>query len=134
MSGPDGVLNEAEVEHEPVVVERSPPPVAPIGGAPMKSVPALVRAALAHHLDCDPGKIHTRQHLQADLDLTPLELIVIALEIEELVGVAIPVEALDDVATVGDFLSFMSHAVAHQRANGTAVAALRRSRHGAMSP
>jgi acyl carrier protein len=134
MSRRAGVLNEAEVEHEPVVAARSPLPVVPIGGQPMKSVAALVRATLAHHLDCDPGKIHPWLHLEADLDLTPLELIVIALEIEELEEIAIPVEALDDVTTVGDFVGFMSHAVAHQRAGETSAPAGRRSRHGAMSP
>jgi acyl carrier protein len=100
----------------------------------VKSLPALVRATLAHHLDCDPGNIHPWQHLEADLDLTPLELIVIALEIEEAAGVDIPVEAIDAVATVGDFVAFMTHAVAYQRQSETAMVGGRRSPHGAMSP
>ncbi len=101
----------------------------------MKSVAALVRTVLAHHLDCDAGEIRPWQNLEADLDLTPLELILIALEIEESEGVDLPVEALDSVATVGDFVAFVAFAVArHQGAGEAHPGPSERHGQGAMSP
>jgi acyl carrier protein len=101
----------------------------------MKSVPARVRATLAQHLDCDPGRIHAWQHLEVDLDLTPLELILIALEIEDAEGIDLPVDALDAVTTVGDFQAFVSFAVARHREADRALPQPRpRHRQGATSP
>jgi hypothetical protein len=84
-----------------------------------RRVPALVRVALARRLDCDVSRIHPWQDLEVDLDLTPLELILVALDIEEIEGVDLPVEALGSVRTVGDLFSFFSHAMARRPASST---------------
>jgi acyl carrier protein len=81
----------------------------------MKSINAIVREALAHHLDRDASTIHPSQRLEEDLDLTPLELVLIALDMEELEDVALPFEQLATLRTVGDLFSFFARAVARVR-------------------
>jgi hypothetical protein len=81
----------------------------------MKSTNAVVRGVLARHLNREVSSIYSWQHLERDLDLTPLELVLVALEVEELESVPIPVEELAATQTVGDLLSFFSLTVAREK-------------------
>jgi len=75
---------------------------------PMPSTDAIVRAVLAHHLERDAGTMYPWLDLQDDLDMTPLELVLVALEIEEIEHTQIPFDELAGAHTVGDLLAFFS--------------------------
>lgn len=81
----------------------------------MHNVNEVVRGLLAHHLNRHPSSILASQHLGRDLDVTPLELVLIALDLEDIAGVAVPVEQLGQVDTVGELMSFLEATVTHQR-------------------
>jgi acyl carrier protein len=82
----------------------------------MKAIQAIVRESLARHLDREPSAIHDWQRVEEDLDLTPLELVLVALELEE-EDVRVPFEQLAAVRTVGDLLALFARA----RTRGEAV-------------
>jgi acyl carrier protein len=79
------------------------------GGGGRDSALELVCHTLALHLGIPDGEVHEQQHLEDALGLDPLDLVLIALRLEEL-GEAhmpfplseFPVGALEGVATVGD--------------------------------
>jgi acyl carrier protein len=77
----------------------------------MHSTDAIVRAVLAHHLERDATKIYPWLRLQEDLDVTPLELVLVALEIEEIEHRQLPFDELAGAHTVGDLLTFFSREV-----------------------
>jgi hypothetical protein len=82
----------------------------------MKSIRRCVRDALALHLDRPASSIHPWDRLDEDLDVTPLELVLVALDVEELAGVPIPID--DDIATVltvGDLYVVVTAAVRRAR-------------------
>ena len=81
----------------------------------MKSMSSVVRVALANHLKCHPSMIRVGQRLERDLDLTPLELVLVALEVEELEGVHVPPSELTGLETVGDLLSLFARTAARMR-------------------
>ena len=67
---------------------------------------ALVRYALATHLHVAPGAVRDSQRLAADLELTPLDLVWIAMRVEALsVSGDFPVESLREIETVGDLVA-----------------------------
>jgi hypothetical protein len=72
----------------------------------MKSIDPIVRSVLARRLDCDVSTIRSRQELESNIALTPLELVLIALDVEEIWGVDWPIEELVSVRTVGALVSF----------------------------
>jgi acyl carrier protein len=77
----------------------------------MKILNAVVRASLATHLDRDPATLHPWLRLEEDLDLTPLKLVLVALDVEDLEDVNLPLERLATLRTVGDLLAFLRFAV-----------------------
>jgi acyl carrier protein len=81
----------------------------------MKSMNRVVCGILAHRLDRDRASIHPWQNLALDLDVSPLELVQIALEVEELENVIIPTEELARVETVGELVSFLSRSVVREK-------------------
>jgi len=84
----------------------------------MRSVRSVVLYVLAHHLGCPVAKIHPWQDLERDLDLTPLELVLVALDIEGIEDVDLHVEGLDRIRTVADLGSFFVREVEHARRAG----------------
>ena len=86
----------------------------------MKALNQTVRRVLARHLGLPPSNIHAWQDLEADLDVTPLELVLVVQEVEEIVDVPLPVEDAASFRTVGDLLTFLSLAVA-RRGGGPAL-------------
>jgi acyl carrier protein len=88
----------------------------------MNTVNQVVRGLLAHHLKREPASIKASQHLGRDLDVTPLELVLIALDLEDIEGVAVPIEQLGELETVGDLVNFLGVTVAEQRKGRLRVA------------
>jgi acyl carrier protein len=84
----------------------------------MRTDMQLVRTTLARHAGCPATALHPGHSLEHDLDLTPLELVLIAVEIEEAVGIRIPVEGLASVQTVGELMGFFSRALSRSRRSG----------------
>jgi hypothetical protein len=81
----------------------------------MKSIHTDVREVLARHLDVPASSILHRQSLD-DLDLGPLELVLLTREIEELEEVEpISTFGLENLQTVGEYLVFMTDAVTRRR-------------------
>jgi acyl carrier protein len=77
-----------------------------------------VRATLARHAGCPASALHPGHRLESDLDLTPLELVLIAVEIEQDVGVSIPADGLASIQTVGELMGYFSRALSRARRSG----------------
>jgi acyl carrier protein len=78
-------------------------------------VTGIVRAVLARHASHGLRTVRAWQHLERDLDLTPLELVIICFEIEDAVDVVLPAEGLALVESVGDLVAFVALAVEQDR-------------------
>ncbi len=70
---------------------------------------------LAHRLGRPVSTIHPWQQLERDLDITPLEVVLVALEIEDIEGVDIDVRGLERAHTVDDLATFFMREVARAR-------------------
>jgi hypothetical protein len=81
----------------------------------MNPMLSTVRRALARHLNRAPSTIHGWQRLDQDLDITPLEVVLVALDVEELEDVIIPVEELAAVATVSELFALLTAIVERER-------------------
>ena len=75
----------------------------------------VVRSSLAHHLDRAASSIHGWQRLDRDLELQPLTLVLVALDVEEIEDVLLPVEQLSALETVGELVALVSRTVARGR-------------------
>ncbi|MBX3192409.1 MAG: acyl carrier protein [Labilithrix sp.] len=69
---------------------------------------AIVQNALACHLRTPEASFDAALELERDLGLDPLDLVLIALGLEEAVGVEFPVALLEGVRTVGDVARLVS--------------------------
>jgi acyl carrier protein len=67
-----------------------------------ESLDELVRDVVARHLDVDVNDIGPDLHLQHDLHLDPLDLVLIALRLEEMEQREFPIYRLGLAETVGD--------------------------------
>jgi hypothetical protein len=81
----------------------------------MRSLRHIVLQVLALHTRRHASSIHPWQELAGDLDMTPLELVLVALEIEGIEDVDIEIAGLDQARTVGDVLAFFEREVARAR-------------------
>ncbi len=61
----------------------------------------IVRRVLAEHLDVDASQVHLEQHLETDLGMTALGLVLVALDLEEVECVSLPFDELKRIKTVG---------------------------------
>jgi hypothetical protein len=80
----------------------------------MRSVQSIARGILALHAGRRGSEIRAWDRLDADLDLTPLELVLVTLEIEQLARTPLSTDGLECVETVGDFFAFLSAALAEE--------------------
>ena len=85
----------------------------------MNTTGDTVFALLAHHSRCGVGDVHVWQRLSTDLHLTPLDLALIVCELEDAEGVAVAVDDLATLETVGEFVSSMQRVVARERRKAT---------------
>lgn len=67
----------------------------------------IVRFALALHLAVDPRDIAETDRLEADLGLDPLDLVLVALRLEEIEEGEFPVARLETVTTVADLVAIV---------------------------
>jgi acyl carrier protein len=67
----------------------------------------IVRFALALHLSVDPDEIAMSDRLEAELGLDPLDLVLVALRLEEIEEGEFPVAQLESVATVADLVGIV---------------------------
>lgn len=88
----------------------------------MPTIDHIVRSLLAHHLDRAPSTLHGSLSLSRDLDVTPLELVLLALDLEDIEGVSIPVEQLGRIETVAELIEFLDATVREQRRGRLRVA------------
>lgn len=68
----------------------------------MKPTDETVREIVAAHLELPPQAISSEQHLERDLDLMPLDVVLVALKLEDEAQMQISEEQLDQVETVDD--------------------------------
>ena len=77
----------------------------------MRSLNSVIRDSLARHSGVHPAAIRPEQHLERDLDLSPIELVLVTLDVEDIEDVEISVEGLARLETVADLLSYLTQAV-----------------------
>ena len=65
----------------------------------------IVRSALALHLEVDSREIDVKDRLDADLGLDPLDLVLVALRLEEIEQGEFPVARLETATTVADLVA-----------------------------
>jgi acyl carrier protein len=64
----------------------------------------LVRQIVARHLGRIAIDIELTQHVERDLGMDPLDLVLIGLRLEDVASAAFPFERLEGVETVGDLI------------------------------
>jgi hypothetical protein len=90
----------------------------------MQLLQSPVLDVLAHHLGRPPATIHAWQDLERDLDMSPLEVALMAVEIERMEEVELDVKGLPDARTVGDLVRLFAREVDRARdARGDIVVA-----------
>jgi acyl carrier protein len=75
---------------------------------------ALVHV-LAERLRRPASTIHPWHSLAVDLAVTPLDLVMVTLDIESAEGAVIDVERLTDLRTVGDLSTYVKHEIERSR-------------------
>jgi len=81
----------------------------------MNNVHHIIRRVVARHAGVSARSIQAWQRLEEDLDLTQLELSLIALEIEDAIDVELPAERFTPLETVGDLSAFVARSVGDER-------------------
>jgi acyl carrier protein len=71
----------------------------------------LVRGRLAELIECDLGDIKLETRLEEDLEADSLDLVELAMALEEELSVEIPDEELEGIRTVGDAVEFIAERV-----------------------
>lgn len=72
----------------------------------------LVRGRLAELIECDPDGIKLDTRLEEDLEADSLDLVELAMSLEEELSLEIPDEELEGIRTVGDAVDFIAERVA----------------------
>jgi acyl carrier protein len=70
----------------------------------------LVRLILAEHLEVEPNTIQPNLNLETDLGLTPLAVVIVVLDLEDLESMYMPLDRLFSVKTVADLAAFLASA------------------------
>jgi acyl carrier protein len=74
-----------------------------------------VRRAVAQHMGLDSSEVRAAHRLSRDLALQPLDVVLIAIRMEEVEQVELPIDRLDSVETVGDLTSLVQRALVAAR-------------------
>lgn len=72
----------------------------------------LVRGRLAELIECDLNDIKLETRLEEDLEADSLDLVELAMALEEELSLEIPDEELEGIRTVGDAVEFIAERVA----------------------
>lgn len=76
-----------------------------------------VRKAIAKWLEVDPAEIRDGKHLRLDLGADTLSMMDVVMEVEDVLGVEIDDDIIEQIVTVGDLIGWA------ERLAGEAVAA-----------
>jgi acyl carrier protein len=71
----------------------------------------LVRGRLAELIECEPSDIKLETRLVEDLEADSLDLVELAMALEEELSLEIPDEDLEGIRTVGDAVEFVAERV-----------------------
>ena len=71
----------------------------------------LIRGRLAELVECDPATITLETKLEEDLEADSLDLVELAMALEEELSLEIPDEDLEGIRTVGDAVEFVAERV-----------------------
>lgn len=71
----------------------------------------LIRGRLAELMECDPTEISDETRLEEDLEADSLDLVELAMALEEELSLEIPDEELEGIRTVGDAVEFIAERV-----------------------
>ena len=72
----------------------------------------LIQGRLAELIECDPETIKLETRLEEDLEADSLDLVELAMSLEEELSLEIPDEELEGIRTVGDAVDFVAERVA----------------------
>lgn len=81
----------------------------------MKSMRAFVRGLVAYQIGVSPTAIGGGAKLDRDLRLTPLGLVTVALDVEDLTGIRVAPEKLGTVETVDQLIELFERALRSER-------------------
>ena len=73
---------------------------------------SLIQGRLAELIECDPDTIKLETRLEEDLEADSLDLVELAMSLEEELSLEIPDEELEGIRTVGDAVDFVAERVA----------------------
>jgi acyl carrier protein len=79
---------------------------------------ALLRATMQAEFGLEPGAVELSKHLTDDLDLDSIDLVDLAVSLEEQSGIKLEEEELKSVRTVGDAVRVVHEAFARRSAGG----------------
>jgi acyl carrier protein len=85
----------------------------------MSGTTLTVLRVLAHHVGRPLSGLRPAHTLDGDLDLTALEVVLVALEVESVVDIEVDIDGLEAVGTVGELCSFLSGRVSVARRDET---------------
>jgi acyl carrier protein len=71
----------------------------------------LIRGRLAELIETDPDQIKLETRLEEDLEADSLDLVELAMALEEELSLEIPDEELEGIRTVGDAVDFIAERV-----------------------
>ena len=71
----------------------------------------LVRGRLAELIECEPKDISLETRLEEDLEADSLDLVELAMALEEELSLEIPDEELEGIRTVGDTVDFIAERI-----------------------
>ncbi len=74
------------------------------------SLTDIVRCAVARHLDVEPADVRSWHRFERDLGLNPLDVTLIALDLEEIEDIELPIDRLHELRTVAE-LTALARAV-----------------------
>jgi acyl carrier protein len=77
------------------------------------SLGETVRCAVAQHLDVDSIDIRSSHRFERDLGFERLDIVLVALRVEEVVKVELPFDRLDQIDTVADLTALLRAVVAN---------------------
>jgi acyl carrier protein len=92
------------------------------------SLSDIVRRAVAQHLDIHLTEIRTTHRFERDLGLRPFDIVLIALRLEEVENVEVPIDRLDNVHKVADLTALLRTAIANDNHIADELAEARRRR------
>ena len=71
----------------------------------------LIRGRLAELIECEPAQIQLETRLEEDLEADSLDLVELAMALEEELSLEIPDEELEGIRTVKDAVDFVAERV-----------------------